>query len=71
MKYGIKRMEMGVFPLKNGTIKIRVYGFATPRDEGTVTAEMNDASAAARGFVKKRTIIRAIAKLHYALQKKE
>ncbi|CAM3685983.1 hypothetical protein [Mesobacillus zeae] len=66
-----KRMEIGWIPIKTGKIKIRVYGFAAAGTEGTVTAELNGVTTAARGYIRKRTIIRAISKLHYSLQKKE
>jgi hypothetical protein len=70
MGYDDQRIEMIFVPAKNGYIKVFVYGFSNLGTWGSSIAEFNGVSAAAKGFSKKRTIVRSIAKLHESLVNK-
>ncbi|MEH7445094.1 hypothetical protein V7201_22570 [Bacillus sp. JJ1122] len=63
-------MEMIFIPAKNGFIKVFIYGFSNLGTWGKAVAEFNGLSVSAKGFNKRRTIIRSIAKLHESLVKK-
>jgi hypothetical protein len=64
------RMEMIFIPAKNGYIKVYVYGFSNLWTWGNAVAEFNGVTVTAKGFNKKRTIVRSISKLHESLVKK-
>lgn len=64
------RMEMIFIPAKNGYIKVYVYGFSNLGTWGNAVAEFNGVTVTAKGFNKKRTIVRSISKLHESLVKK-
>jgi hypothetical protein len=64
------RMEMIFLPAKNGHVKVFVYGFNHLGTWGSAVAVFNGASATAKGFNKKRTIVHSLAKLHRSLVKK-
>lgn len=64
------RMEMIFIPAKNGYIKVYVYGFSNLGTWGNAVAEFNGVSVTAKGFNKKRTIVRSISKLHESLVRK-
>jgi hypothetical protein len=70
MEYEDRSMEMIFIPAKNGYIKVFIHGFSNLGTWGNAIAEFNGISAAAKGFNKKRTIVRSIAKLHESLLKK-
>jgi hypothetical protein len=64
------RMEMIFIPAKNGYIKVYVYGFSSLGTWGNAVAEFNGVTVTAKGFNKKRTIVRSISKLHESLLRK-
>ncbi|MCM3663237.1 hypothetical protein M3204_02390 [Mesobacillus subterraneus] len=64
------RMEMIFIPAKNGYIKVYVYGFSNLGTWGNAVAEFNGVTVTAKGFNKKRTIVRSISKLHESLVRK-
>jgi hypothetical protein len=64
------RMEMIFIPAKNGYIKVYVYGFSNLGTCGNAVAEFNGVTVTAKGFNKKRTIVRSISKLHESLVRK-
>jgi hypothetical protein len=64
------RMEMIFIPLKNGKIKVFIYGFSNLGTWGNVVAEFNGTTVTSKGFNKKRTLVRSISKLHETLAKK-
>ncbi|MBM7578319.1 hypothetical protein [Jeotgalibacillus terrae] len=51
-------------PVEAGVITAFIEGFNEDQAKGTVYAELNSEHVAATGFNKKKTIVRAIAKLH-------
>ncbi|TFE00319.1 hypothetical protein [Jeotgalibacillus salarius] len=51
-------------PVNTGVITAYIEGFNENHTKGTVYAELNGEHVAATGFNKKKTIVRAIAKLH-------
>ncbi|WP_227395679.1 hypothetical protein [Jeotgalibacillus aurantiacus] len=51
-------------PTNAGTIVAYIEGFQSVQDKGTVFAELNGKAVTASGFNRKKTIVRAIAKLH-------
>lgn len=65
------RIEMIFIPAKNGYIKIFIYGFSNLGTWGNAVAEFNGITVSAKGFNKKRTIVRSIAKLHESLMRKD
>ncbi|RSD28304.1 hypothetical protein EJA10_07025 [Mesobacillus subterraneus] len=64
------QVEMIFIPAKNGYIKVFVYGFTNLGTWGSAIAEFNGLSVSAKGFNKKRTVVRSITKLHESLVKK-
>lgn len=64
------RMEMIFIPAKNGYIKVYVYGFSNLGTWGNAVAVFNGVTVTAKGFNKKRTIVRSISKLHESLVRK-
>jgi hypothetical protein len=64
------RIEMIFIPAKKGYIKIFIYGFSNLGTWGNAVAEYNGLTVSAKGFNKKRTIVRSIAKLHESLMRK-
>lgn len=63
------RMELIFIPAKNGYIKVFVNGFSNLGTLGNAVAEYKGVAVTAKGFNKKRTIVRSIAKLHESLVK--
>lgn len=57
------KMEKFVIPTSSGTMKIYIYGFANG-GAGKVYAILNDVVSSSKGYNKKRTIIRAVERLH-------
>lgn len=70
MKDYDRQMEMIFIPAKNGYLKVFIYGFSSLGTFGNAIAEFNGITAAAKGFNKKRTVVRSIVKLHESLTKK-
>ncbi|HAQ07666.1 MAG TPA: hypothetical protein DCR24_09160 [Bacillus bacterium] len=70
MKDYDSKMEMMFIPAKNGYIKVFIYGFSNLGTWGNAVAVFNGIAVTAKGFNKKRTIVRSIAKLHESLVKK-
>ncbi|WP_404408870.1 hypothetical protein [Jeotgalibacillus malaysiensis] len=52
-------------PVNPGVITVYIEGFNEEKSKGTVYAELNKEHVSATGFNKKKTIVRAIAKLHH------
>lgn len=65
------RMEIIFIPSKDGMIKVFIYGFFNLGTWGKAVAELKGVAVTANGFSKKRTIVRALTKLHETLIKKE
>ncbi len=52
-------------PVTSGVITVYIEGFNEDISKGTAYAELNNEQVSATGFNKKKTIVRAIAKLHH------
>ncbi|MBS4177304.1 hypothetical protein [Lederbergia citrea] len=61
------QFEAIFLPSKSGIVKIFIYGFQPYGSWGQVFASMNDMSVNVKGYNRKKTIIRAIAKLNESL----
>ncbi|MBS4198772.1 hypothetical protein KHA93_03790 [Bacillus sp. FJAT-49732] len=61
------RYEMIFIPTNYGMIKIYIYGFKPYGSWGQVVASMNDLSVNAKGYNRKRTIVKALALLNESL----
>jgi hypothetical protein len=60
------KMEVLFIPSSSGIIKIYIYGFIKG-SAGKVYATLNDVVSSSKGYNKKRTIIKAVSKLHQSL----
>ncbi|MDZ5470595.1 hypothetical protein SM124_02415 [Bacillus sp. 31A1R] len=60
-------MELLILPSLSGLIKVHIYGFREQREWGQVFAELNGTVVSAKGYHRKKTIIRTLAKLNESL----
>ncbi|MCU9612273.1 hypothetical protein OEV98_01690 [Caldibacillus lycopersici] len=60
----MKNLEMIFIPSSFGLIKVYSYGFIQPGASGKVYATYNDIVVSSKGYNRKRTIIKALSKLH-------
>jgi len=67
----MKKMEMIFIPAEIGMIKVYIYGFQGGSGYGRVFATFEDMVASAKGYNKKRTIVRALSKLYESLANKQ
>lgn len=67
MKHQHKQMEIIILPSSNGIIKVHIYGFQHYGAWGQVFAELNGTIATAKGYHRKKVVIRALTKLHESL----
>ncbi len=65
------QMELMFFPSESGLIKVYIYGFKPFGAYGQVFAELNDVTVTAKGYYRKKTIIRTLMMLHHHLVNKE
>lgn len=54
-------------PSTSGLIKVHIYGFNKLGSSGQAFSELNGVSVRAKGYNRKKTIIRSLSKLHEAL----
>ncbi|UYM81927.1 hypothetical protein OF848_16795 [Heyndrickxia coagulans] len=64
-----ERMDRIFIPAEAGYIKIYVFGFLRDSAWGQVFAEYNGLTVVVKGYNRKKTIIRALTKLHESLLK--
>jgi hypothetical protein len=62
-----KRMDLMFIPIKNGLLKIHIFGFHLMGAWGQVFAELNGTKVNAKGYHRKKTIVRCLAKLNRTL----
>lgn len=65
----MNKMEFIFIPANNGIIKLYVYGFSGMNAPGKVYATYNDFVVSSKGYNRKRTIVKALSKLHESLAK--
>ncbi|HEY4553366.1 MAG TPA: hypothetical protein VIG80_09245 [Bacillaceae bacterium] len=64
------KYEAIFLPTKTGLVKIYIYGFKPYGSWGQVFASINNVSVNMKGYNRKKTIIRALAKLNESLLNK-
>ncbi|RDI47647.1 hypothetical protein [Falsibacillus pallidus] len=62
-----EKIEMMFLPIEEGLIKLYIYGFKSAGAWGQVIAEFNDVTINIKGYSRKKSIVRALAKLNNAL----
>lgn len=62
-----KRMEFWNLPSSQGMIKVWVYGFQHAGDFGRAIAVSDNITVTTKGYNRKKTIVRSLAKLHQVL----
>lgn len=60
-------MDIYILPNASGNVKIWVYGYQRKGDFGRVVAVYGRAVVTAKGYNRKRTIIKAVSKLNQLL----
>lgn len=63
----LAKMEVCVLPCNGGYIKIWIYGYRKAGDFGRVVAVFGDTHVTAKGYNRKKTIIRSISKLNQVI----
>ncbi|HWO74879.1 MAG TPA: hypothetical protein VNM69_03055 [Bacillus sp. (in: firmicutes)] len=61
------KMEVLVLPTVNGTVKVWVYGYQRAGDFGKAIAVYGSTAVTAKGYNRKKTIIRSLTKLNQLL----
>lgn len=73
-RYGMhknNKFEVIFLPSTSGIVKIYIYGFKPHGSWGQVYSSMNDLSVSVKGYNRKKTIIRSLAKLNESLLNKK
>ncbi|MET3698170.1 hypothetical protein SAMN05877753_10826 [Bacillus oleivorans] len=61
------KMEVLVLPNVNGTIKVWIYGYQRAGDFGKAIAVYGNTVVTAKGYNRKKTIVRSLTKLNQLL----
>ncbi|SFA76780.1 MULTISPECIES: hypothetical protein [unclassified Bacillus (in: firmicutes)] len=62
-----KKKSMMFIPVRNGMIKVHIFGFHFPGSWGKVFAKLNGKEVSSVGTERKKTIIQCLSKLHSTL----